>query len=81
MRFVDRLRQICTAERLEQMDGFRNRHLRLFRLFYHDYTELRARWLSQRFSVMITSFIIHYRREMAGTTRLELATCAVTGNS
>jgi hypothetical protein len=40
MRFVDRLRQICTAERLEQMDGFRNRHLRLFRLFYHDSLEL-----------------------------------------
>src|SRR6266481_3805124 len=25
-----------------------------------NYTELRARWLSQRFSVMITSFIIHH---------------------
>ena len=34
----------CTAERLEQMDGFRYLNLRLFRLFCHDLLELYRTW-------------------------------------
>jgi hypothetical protein len=37
---IDRLRQVCAAESMQQMDGFRNRDLRLFSLFCHDTVEL-----------------------------------------
>ena len=51
LNLIDRLRQVCTAERLEQMDGFCNGKLSWLRLFRHDagnYIEVRALRLMRR---------------------------------